>query len=242
MTGFNERIVRSSRRSGSRLVLALDVSDIHERRLHHAEKVLASVKDEVAAVKLNHHLLLPFGLEGVRGIIGTCHDAGLPLIADLKLNDIESTNVNAVGSLFKYGFDAFIANPFVGYREGLGATIDLAHARGRGVILLVYMSHRGAVEGYSLQVDGGRQLYQVFAERAKHWRADGVVVSAKSNAKVSETRKIVGEKCLIFSPGVGAQGGRVAAGVTPGADFIIVGRTIMESPNPAKVVRELNAE
>ena len=163
------------------------------------------------------------------------------MIADLKLNDIESTNVNAAESLFDHGFDAFIANPFVGYREGLGGAIDLAHSRGCGVLLLVYMSHRGAVEGYSLRVDGGRPLYRLFAERAKRWGADGVVVSAKSSGKIKETRRVVGDKCMIFAPGVGAQGGRAVTGLSSGADFLIVGRTIMESPDPARVLRELNA-
>jgi orotidine-5'-phosphate decarboxylase len=240
MTSFNERIARSSKEKNSRIVLALDTFDEFENRLRHAERVLRLTKGGIAAVKLNHHLLLPFGLAGVRGVIKTCHDEGLPLIADLKLNDIESTNVSAVKSLIEYGFDAFIANPFVGYKEGLGGAIHAAHSRGCGVLLLVYMSHRGAAEGYSLRVDGGKPLYQLFAERAKRWRADGVVVSAKSNEKIKEARRIVGEKCMIFAPGVGAQGGK-AAGASSGADFLIVGRTIMESSDPARVVRELNA-
>ena len=44
--------------------------------------------------------------------------SGLPLIADIKLNDIESTNLDAVELLFADGVDAVIANPFVGVRGG----------------------------------------------------------------------------------------------------------------------------
>jgi orotidine-5'-phosphate decarboxylase len=203
--------------------------------------VLARSKDRIAAVKMNHHLLLPFGLEGVRRIVKVCHEERLPLIADLKLNDIESTNINAVESLLSYGFDAFIANPFVGYKEGLGGAIERAHSLGGGVLLLVYMSHAGAEEGYSLHVDGKKPLHQVFAERAKAWAADGVIVSAKSGERITEARRYVGRDCLIFAPGVGAQGGKAVVGASSGADFLIVGRTIMDSLEPEKVVDELNA-
>ena len=240
MKGFDERIIRSSKEKRSRIVLALDASGPFEERLRHAEKVLSQTKNGIAAVKMNYHLLLPFGLGGVRRIIRVCGDNGLPLIADLKLNDIGSTNVNAVESLFSYGFDALIANPFVGYEGGLDGAIERAHALHGGVLLLVYMSHPGAKEGYSLRVGAGKPLYQMFAERAKLWGADGVVVSGKSEEKITETRGIVGKKCLIFAPGIGAQGGNAEAGVSSGADFLIVGRMIMESPEPSEVVRQLN--
>ncbi len=221
--------------------MALDFSGEYENRLRHAGRVLAETKTHVAAVKVNHHLLLPYGLRGIASIVATCKEAGLPLIADLKLNDIESTNLNVMDSLLSHGFDAVIANPFVGREEGLGKVIQRAHVRGGGILLLVYMSHKGAREGYSLRLKGGEPLYRVFARRARRWGADGVVVSAKSADKIRETREIVGRKCLIFSPGVGAQGGAAMSAVSAGADFLIVGRSITESPDPARTALELNA-
>lgn len=235
MKSFRDRMLASAERSRSRVVLALDVTGPYETRLARAEKVLDATKGGVAAVKINHQLLLPFGLEGVGSIVAKCHAEGLPLVADLKLNDIESTNLDAVDSLLAYGFDAVIANPFVGKEEGLGGVVEKMHVKGGGVVLLVYMSHRGASEGYGLEVKGGRPLYAVFAERARDWGADGVLVSAKSPEKIAEARKIVGKQCLIFSPGVGAQGG-TRQGAAPGADFAIVGRSITEAPDPRKAL------
>jgi orotidine-5'-phosphate decarboxylase len=236
---FRERMLNSAKKKESRVVLALDFSGVYDERLDSAREVLEATKGGVAAVKVNHHLLLPFGLVGIRPIIATCKEEGLPLIADLKINDIESTNLNIVDSLIEFGFDAVIANPFVGKEEGLGGVVERLHSKGGGVILLVYMSHRGAVEGYGLRLDDGEPMYKVFARRAKEWGADGVVVSAKSLDKISETREIVGRDCLIFAPGIGAQGGDTKAGAGSWADFVIVGRSITEAKEPLKALQEL---
>ena len=238
MKDFRQRMMDSAARSGSRIVLALDVTGPHGGRLARAEEVLGATLDGVAAVKVNQQLLLPFGLKGVGGIVQKCRTGGVPLIADLKMNDIESTNLDAVDSLLAYGFDAVIANPFVGKEEGLGRVIERMHAKGGGVILLVYMSHGGAKEGYALEVQGGTPLYTVFAQRARDWGADGVVVSAKSPEIIAEARKILGKDCLILSPGVGAQGG-AKRGAAPGADFVIVGRSIVDALDPRKALAEI---
>lgn len=238
---FGEKMKRSATRHGSRIVLALDFSGPYGTRLGRAEAVLGATRGAVAAVKVNHHLLLPYGLQGIQRLIDTCRSEQLPLIADLKLNDIESTNVNAVESLLAFGFDAVIANPFVGREGGLGEAVARMHARDGGVILLVYMSHMGAEEGYGLRDEKGEPLYRTFAKRARDWGADGVVVSAKTVDKIIEIRKVVGKECVIFAPGVGAQGGDIASGAGEGADFVIVGRSITESQDPANSVRELNS-
>ncbi|MDA4128109.1 MAG: orotidine 5'-phosphate decarboxylase [Thaumarchaeota archaeon] len=241
MTSFRERIRNSSREKQSKIVLALDFSGPVDSRIIRAKRVLQITKGSIAAVKVNHHLILPFGLEGLTEIIDTCRNEDLPLIADLKLNDIEATNLNVVESLFERGFDAVIANPFVGYEDGLGKAIERIHALAGGILLLVYMSHRGAMEGYGLRLEGGEYLYTLFAKRARDWGADGVIVSAKSRDMMENTRAIVGKECLIFSPGVGAQGGAPVDVSASIADFLIVGRTIVDSPEPRDVVKGLNS-
>jgi len=234
MKPFTVRMLESAKRRESRVVLALDISGPIEERLARAASILERTRSAVAAVKLNHHLLLPLGLEGVKSIIIECREEGLPLIADLKLNDIESTNMNVAESLLHYGFDALIASPLAGSEEGLGKVVQRFHAAGSGILLLVHMSHRGAEETYSLQTSGGEPLYRLFARWARSWGVDGVVVSAKSGDRIAEVRQIVGRECLVFSPGVGAQGGMASEAMSSGADFIMVGRGITEASDPAK--------
>jgi orotidine-5'-phosphate decarboxylase len=239
MSDFRARMAESSEARKSRVVLALDLSGPVDDRVRRASAVLDRVKGGIAAVKLNHHLLLPFGLKGVGPILEACRAEKIPLIADLKLNDIESTNLNAVDSLFSAGFDAVIANPFVGFKEGLEGVFTQAHSLGRGVILLVYMSHAGAAEGYGLRDASGEPIYRLFARRAKDWRADGVVVSAKSGDVIREVRNVVGDEMLIFTPGVGTQGGSSASAAAAGADYQIVGRSITEAGDPAEALKTL---
>ncbi len=239
MTGFKGMMEASAAERRSKVVLALDLWGPYDSRLARAEAVLQATMDGIAGVKVNQHLLLPYGLQGLKGVIDTCRKERLPLIADLKLNDIEATNLNAVESLIDFGFNAVIVNPFVGRDEGLGKVVEWVHSRGGGVIFLVYMSHAGSREGFGLRLQGGEPVYRVFAERARGWGADGVVVSAKSIETIAEVRGVVGKDCLILSPGIGAQGGKADTWATSQADFMMVGRAITESDNPAGALRSL---
>lgn len=232
---FAWRIEHSSIEHSSVVVLALDVWEVPTLRLlHTAQELLAQVAPFVCAVKLNYHLLLPLDMGSIGRLIKQAHESNVQTIADLKLNDIASTNLVATHSLWSIGFDAVIANPFVGFEGGLGPVLADAHERNRGVLLLVHMSHPGAVEGYGLVLGRPRKaLYQLFLQRALDWRADGVVIGATNLQVVSEAARFLEGKVPIFAPGAGAQGGDAAAAVRAGANFVIVGRAIVSSPDPA---------
>jgi orotidine-5'-phosphate decarboxylase len=236
---FGDRLKDSSKRHASRLVLALDVTGPQSSRAVRAEAVLRDLGDLVAAVKVNFQLLLPQGLQGLAGVAGICAEKGLPLIADIKLNDIESTNLETVEMLFGNGFDAVIANPFAGHNEGLSKVLARARALEKGVILLVYMSHAGAEEGYALKI-GEEPMYMRFARKVREWDADGAIVSAKSLEIIKEVRRTLSPWQVILSPGIGFQGGEADRAVKAGTDFAIVGRTILDASSPRGMVLELN--
>jgi len=231
----------NSRKSGSRVILAADVGGPFETRLERAVSLVSAVGERVVAVKVNWHLLLPYGVLGLRGLVKRCADAGLPLIADMKLNDIGSTNVEAAETLFSNGFDAVIANPFVGYKEGMEDLLAKSREMRKGVIMLVYMSHAGSKDGYGLEV-GGEPLYLGFARKTRSWGADGAVVSSKSSSIIREVRSVLKKEQVILSPGVGFQGGDARKALEAGSDYLIVGRSIIDSKDPAKSVEALNRE
>ncbi|MFQ5819150.1 MAG: orotidine 5'-phosphate decarboxylase / HUMPS family protein [Candidatus Heimdallarchaeota archaeon] len=254
MHGFSDKIAKVAEDNRSPLVLALDPSvrfagNIHRKTEIQANLLIKSLdlieetSDLLAAVKINRHLILPLGLYGgILEILDRVKEAGLPSIVDAKINDIGNTNRWIAIHYMDAGFDAVIANPFVGWKGGLDAVFEEANERNKGVILLVYMSHPAAPEGYgrmTLDEQGKRLFYLVFAEKALEWGASGVVVGATQLAILEVIYDTLGGKIPIFAPGVGAQGGDPRLAQEAGAKYLIVGRTIFESAKPRETIKKI---
>ena len=222
---FRKKMESSAQKAESNVILALDFpyTENSKQLLSRSLKTLGSVSSCLCAVKMNRQLVLPLGLfNGVQTIINRAHDLGLPTIMDAKINDIGNTNRAIAEYYYKAGFDAVIASPFVGWEEGLQPIFEVAEKMSRGVIVLVYMSHKGAVEGYGQTVQDSttKRLvpqYRIFAEKALKWNADGAVVGATYPDRIRELHDLLKEKVPIYSPGVGAQGGDAEAAVKAGA-------------------------
>jgi len=139
-------------------------------------------------------------------------------------------------------------NPLVGWEGGLDSVFEMAESQDRGVITLCYMSHPAADEGYGLYVTTERNkkarepLYMTFAQRAKDWHADGVIVGATYPEKITEIRSVLGPTSPIISPGTGTQGGGARQAIEAGASYVIAARSIVESDDPTAVAASIAAE
>lgn len=246
---YRAKMEKNSQEKNSNIVLALDFPyEKPENRaalFKRAERVLNEVQPYICAVKFNHHLALPLGLfDRVQKLVETAHEKGMLTIMDCKANDIGATNATIAQYYYAAGFDAIIANPFIGWDEGLKPIFDVASQQDRGVILLVYMSHKGAKEGYGqtiIEAESGTKTpqYVSFAKKAVKYHADGAVVGATYPEKIMEIHKILGEKVPIYSPGIGAQGATIETTVKAGSRYLIVGREITLSENPAETAKKL---
>jgi orotidine-5'-phosphate decarboxylase len=246
---FKGKMEETAKKRESSIVLALDFPfrspEKREELLANAQDVLEAVYPYVCAVKFNHHLVLPLGtFDGVQKLVRRIHEKGLLAIMDCKANDIGATNQVIAEYYYAAGFDALIANPFVGWEEGLQPIFDTAHKLQRGVILLAYMSHKGASEGYGQTVCDEKTgektaQYVSFAKKALKWGADGAVVGATYPEKIREIHKILGKNVPIYSPGVGAQGGAAETAAGAGARYFIVGRHITLARNPGEAAKKL---
>jgi len=242
---FKQLIQDAAARNRSPIVLALDMTredraDLFKQVL----KLIGSVSRSVCAVKFNHQVILPLGLhDRVTALVDEVHKHDIPVIMDAKINDIGHTNEFIASQYFSAGFDAVIANPFAGFKDGLEPVFRIAKIQQRGVLLLVHMSHSGANEGYGQMVldeKGERRAqFEVFAERAVQWGADGAIVGATFPETITRVRSILGDGIPIFSPGVGVQGGSLGKALAAGAKYAIVGRSIYESDNPAESAENL---
>jgi orotidine-5'-phosphate decarboxylase len=245
-TSFVDVIELSSQTNNkSRIVLALDLDYSEDSRnilLPKAETIIELTAEYVCAIKLNFHLVIPLGINELRTLLGNISKRGLVSIADLKLNDIDNTNLVASKYLWDAGFSAIIVNPFAGYEGGLESVFKSAREnRTRGVICLVYMSHKGAEEGYGQKLASGRYMYEELLERSLRWGADGVIVGATRPEIISSVKEKMrsAPRTKIFSPGHGVQGGGGRESLKAGADYLIYGRTIVSSADPRSAVKSI---
>lgn len=242
MTGFRARIKNSSKKS--RIILANDQEDRNVNTLE--TQIINNIKrlhDHLCAVKLNLPVILPLNQTSLAKINHAAHDRGLQTIADIKLNDIGNTNKIAIQRLWQADFDAVIVNPIMGL-ENLEDLVVSAHSDGRGIIALVHMSHPGAKLGYGLGVRNPntgkiQKLHELFLKWSNSSNVDGVVVGATVPEIISYSNKMIKGQCEIYSPGVGMQGGDASKALQAGADYLIVGRTILNSADPISEARKL---
>ncbi|KFM15306.1 Orotidine 5'-phosphate decarboxylase protein [Marine Group I thaumarchaeote SCGC AAA799-O18] len=241
MTKFKTRIHKSS--TQSRIILANDYDTLDEKLVPHTIRNIKTLHKYLCAIKLNFHLLLPLGKKEIARINKTAHQYGLQTIADVKLNDIGNTNEIATNALWSFGFDAVIVNPIMGL-ESLKKIVTVAHRQDKGVIALCHMSAPEAKTSYNINVKSSnnsktKPLYQLFLKWAISSKADGIIVGATFPRIISNCKKITGKKLNIYSPGIGTQGGKAKETISNGSDFLIVGRTILNSKDPVNTVKQL---
>ncbi len=239
---FRENILSASKNNFSRIILALDLEGSSQSQLlRNGKKLIDKTAPYVCALKLGRQTVLNLGMEKTRTIIEASHSSELPCIIDDKLGDIDETNSAISQAYFELGFDGIIVNPIAGWKGGLEPVFTLAQKGGKGVIVLVYMSNPGASEAYGQLVlrnsrSKPRPQYEIFAEKATEWGADGAVVGGNRPDIVKKVRAKLQNGIHIYSPGIGTQGGKVLRASNAGSDFFIIGRSITRSSDPERAV------
>jgi orotidine-5'-phosphate decarboxylase len=182
-----------------------------------------------AAVKFNTAFFEAFGsagiaaLERLRGRV----PADIPFIADAKRGDIGTTAARQVVALFDtLGADAVTASPYLG-REAVAGFLERDD---RFVYVLCRTSNPGAGELQDVDTDNGEPVYIRVARTVAGWAEQtptlGLVVGATAPAELARVRELVPELPFLV-PGVGAQGGDVAAVMAvPGRNLVNVSRGI----------------
>ena len=239
MTKFSDRIKKSAKTSP--IILAND----YDPKIPNIEsKTLRNIKllnNYLCGIKINFHLLLQLDKKQILKINKTAHDSGLQCIADIKLNDIGNTNSITAENLWNMGFDAVIVNPIMG-KKSLKNLVELSHKKNKGVISLCHMSAPEAKFSYELELKNyskKKQLYQLFLDWALASNVDGIIVGATYPKIISYCKKSARGKLSLFSPGVGIQGGSAPKAKKLGSDYLIIGRTILNSKNPVQTTKNI---
>jgi len=152
----------------------------------------------------------------------------IPLILDAKRGDIGATATQYAREAFeRYGADAVTVNPYMG-EDSLDPYLAWAD---RGVIILCRTSNPGGSDLQFLDTDGVPLYQRVARLVAEKWNKNGqcaLVVGATFPEELAQVRAIVGDMPLLV-PGIGAQGGDIAATVGAGQTANGMGMMISSS-------------
>lgn len=177
------------------------------------------MRDLSVGVKVGFPITLSLGFDGVGELVKRFPE--YYWIADYKLADIPEVVQYVIGKLEGLGFDASIIHLFTGHRK-YETEMDL--------IGVAAMSHPEA--------KFFRGNFLKLLEEAELLGIEGVVVGATRPEMIREARRKF-PKLTIFSPGVGAQGAEPGSALASGADFEIVGRSILRSGDPISEARRV---
>lgn len=223
------------------LIVALDVPSSTE-----AQALVDTLGDAVSFYKVGLELFIADG----EATLAMLRERGKRIFLDLKLHDIPRTVARAVTSASRFKVDLLTLHAAGGramIAEAAAAAAACEHPpKLLAVTVLTSLDdadlasigvHRAAAD----QVDA-------LARLAIEAGADGLVCSPKEVARV---RAAVGEKAYLVTPGIRPAGGalgdqkRVATpadAVRDGASAIVVGRPIVQVPDPRAAALAILAE
>ena len=202
-------------------------ADIEGALVGFTQAIVDATADVVCAYKPNSAFYEQYGPTGMRALqrlIAYIHTRypEIPVILDAKRGDIGSTSAAYARAVFDaMRADAVTLHPYLG-REALDPFLERAD---RGAFILCRTSNPGAGEFQDLTLRGAdgdaRPLYQRVAHAvATDWNTRGncaLVVGATYAEELRIVREIVGDLPILV-PGIGAQGGDLAAVVRSGLD------------------------
>ena len=228
---------RSTIAPRDRLIVALDLPGVDV-----AEAMVARLGDSVSFYKIGYQLAYAGGLPLVRQLA----QSGKKVFLDLKLHDIGNTVARGVESVARLGATFLTVHA---YRQTMKAAVEGRGGSGLKIlavtVLTSYDDDDLHAAGYRLGVSG---LVEARAQQAQVLGVDGLVCSPEEAARL---HKLVGDQMVLVTPGIRPAG--VAAGdqkrmMTParaiaaGADYLVVGRPVMEAADPRTAAEAIHEE
>jgi orotidine-5'-phosphate decarboxylase len=220
-----------------RLIVALDLPSVAA-----AEAMIARLGEAVNFYKIGYQLGFAGGLPLVRQLA----DQGKKVFVDLKLHDIGNTVARGVESVAKLGATFLTVHA---YPQTMKAAVEARAGSGLKIlgvtVLTSYDDGDLHAAGYRLSVS---DLVEARAQQAQVLGVDGLVSSPEEAALL---HKIVGHQMLLVTPGIRPAGSATgdqkrimtpARAISAGADYLVVGRPVLQSADPKAVADAIQAE
>jgi orotidine-5'-phosphate decarboxylase len=220
-----------------RLIVALDLPSVKA-----AEDMVSRLGETVNFYKIGYQLAFAGGLPFAAGLIA----AGKQVFIDLKLHDIGNTVQKGVESVAQLGATFLTVHA---YPQTMKAAVEgKRDSKLRILAVTVLTSYDDAdlaAAGYDLGVG---ELAAARAAQARDIGIDGLVCSAE---EVGKLRDIAGPGMVLVTPGIRPAGSasgdqkRIMAparAIEAGANYLVVGRPVVEARNPKAAADAIVAE
>ena len=222
-----------------RIIVALDL-DNKNKALELAKKL----RKEVYAFKIGHEFFYNFGIKGYKEIYNICPR----IFLDLKLHDIPNTVHKGLKAISKLK-PIFTTIHISGGDEMQKISLLKKNKKTKilGVTILTSLDEKQTLKYYKEK--NVSILVKKFASYAKKNNLGGLVCSP---LEISIVRKEVGKKMILVVPGIRLEKKSKSKKddqkrtLTPkeainlGADFLVIGRPIIESKNPLETIKKIN--
>lgn len=241
---YLEKLLAAQRTNNSWLCIGLDPQPEQlpiealkwdEPVLPFTRRIIEATADLVCAYKPNLGFYMQWGAAGVIALERTIAavPAHIPVILDAKIGDIGHTQAAWGRGLFdEWGVDAITVNPYVGADA---VRPLLARRPDKAVYVLARTSNPGAPQ-FQGDLTAGEGLSAAVLRQASRWVGPdgghcGFVVGATYPAELAAARALAPTASFLI-PGIGAQGGDLAAAVGHGANdlagpVINAGRSVL---------------
>ena len=220
-----------------RLIVALDLPSVDA-----AEAMVKRLGDSVTFYKIGYRLAYAGGLP----LVAKLADSGKKVFLDLKLHDIGNTVSQGVESITRLGATFLTVHA---YPQTMKGAIE---GRGSSKLKLLAVTVLTSYNDEDLHAAGFRlgvsELVEARAQQAQELGIDGLVCSPE---EAGSLRKIVGHRMHLVTPGIrpaGSATGDQKRIMTPGraiaagADYLVVGRPVVEAPDPKGIADAIQAE
>ena len=222
-----------------KIIVALDLDNINK-----ATKLVKELKKEVYAFKIGHEFFYNFGIKGYKKIYEICPK----IFLDLKLHDIPNTVEKGLKAISKLR-PIFTTIHISGGDEmqKISALKNNKKTKILGVTVLTSLDEKQTLKYYNEK--NVNNLVKKFANFAKKNNLSGLVCSP---LEINIVRKEVGKKMILVVPGIrpikktSSKKDDQKRTLNPkqaidlGADFLVIGRPIIESKNPLDTIKKIN--
>jgi len=210
-----------------RLIVALDLPSVAA-----AEAMTKQLGESVGFYKIGYQLAFAGGLPFAARLIAS----GKQVFLDLKLHDIGNTVAKGVESVAELGATFLTVHA---YPQTMKAAVEGKQGSKLRILAVTVLTSYDdadlAAAGYEMNV---KELVGARAAQARDAGVDGLVCSAEEAVSL---RDIVGSGLALVTPGIRPAGSATgdqkrimtpARAIAAGADYLVVGRPVLEAGDP----------